>query len=78
MMSLTDVNRNQLTTTTATEFKFTHINNSLRCKRNLTLVSNVCEAAPRSLFSTPNGLKESPGVCFEFPFLLISKSTMDF
>ena len=47
--------------------------NSLRRRRNLTSVSNVCEAASRSLFRT-NGLNELP----EFPFNLIDKSTMGF
>ena len=30
-------------------------NGSLRCRRNLIAVSNVCEAAPRFLFDAPNG-----------------------
>ena len=49
-------------------------NNSLRHRRNLNSVSNVCEAAPISLFWAPNGLNELP----EFPFNLIGKSTMAF
>ena len=49
-------------------------NNILRHRRNLTSVSNVCEAAPISLFWAPNGLNELP----EFPFNLIGKSTMAF
>ena len=32
--------------------------------RNLTSVSNVCEAASISLFWVPNGLNELPEVCF--------------
>ena len=47
--------------------------NSLRHRRNLASVSNVCEAASRSLFWA-NGLNELP----EFPFNLIGKSTMAF
>ena len=39
---------------------------SLRRRSNVTLVSNVCEAAPRSLFWAPNGFNEEPEVCFEF------------
>ena len=51
---------------------------SLRRKRNLTLVSNVCETAPISWFWAPNGFNELPGVHLEFPFMiLISKSTMN-
>ena len=42
----------------------------------LTSVSNVCEAAARSLFLVPNGLKELPEVHFECPFILIGESTM--
>ena len=49
---------------------------SLRRRRNLTSVSSVCEAAPISLFWAPNGLNELPEVRFEFPFILIGKSTM--
>ena len=51
---------------------------SLRCGRNLTSFSNVCEAAARSLFWTPNGFNELPEVHFEFPFILIGKLTMAF
>ena len=51
---------------------------SLRCRGNLTPVSNVCEAAPISLFWAPNGLNELPEVHFQFPFNLIGKSTMAF
>ena len=36
-----------------------------RC--NLTLVSIVCEAVPRSLFWAPNRLNELPEECFKFP-----------
>ena len=51
---------------------------SLRRRRNLTTVSNVCEAAPISLFWVPNALNELPEVRFEFPFKLIGKSTTAF
>ena len=44
----------------------------------LTLVSNVCEAAPKSLFWVPSGLNELPEMCFEFSFNLIDKLTMFF
>ena len=54
------------------------LNGSLRCRRNLTPVSNVCEAAPKSLFCAPNGLNELPEVCFQFPFILIGKWTKAF
>ena len=40
--------------------------------------SNVCEAVPGSLFWAPNGLNELLEVRFEFPFILIKKSTMAF
>ena len=49
-----------------------------RRPRNFTSVSNVCEAVPSSLFWAPNGLNELPEVRFEFPFILIGKSTMAF
>ena len=52
--------------------------NSLRRRGNQTPVSNVCEAAPRSLFCPPpppppppDELNELPEVRFEFPFNLI-------
>ena len=45
---------------------------SLRGRRNLSSLSNVCEAAPRSLFWT-NGLNELPEMRFEFPFNLNGK-----
>ena len=51
---------------------------SLRCRRNLTSVSNVCEAAPISMFRAPNGLNELPEVRVEFPFILIDQSAMAF
>ena len=51
---------------------------SLRCRRNLTSVSNVCEAAPISMFRAPNGLNELPEVRVEFPFTLIDQSAMAF
>lgn len=45
-------------------------------RRNLTLVSIVCEEIPRSLFWARNTLNELPEERFEFPFTLIGKSTM--
>jgi len=54
------------------------LNGSLHRWRNLTLVSNVCEAAPKSLFWASSGLNELPKVCFEFPFILIGKWTKAF
>ena len=51
---------------------------SLRRRSNVTLVSNVCEAAPRSLFWPPNGFNEEQEVCFEFLFILIGKSAIAF
>ena len=51
---------------------------SLRCRRNLTSVSNVCEAALISMFRAPNGLNELPEVRVEFPFILIDQSAMAF
>ena len=35
---------------------------SLRRRSNVTLVSNVCEAAPRSLFWAPNGFRRTGSV----------------
>ena len=52
--------------------------NSLRWRGNQTPVSNVCETFPRSLFWPPDELNELPEVRFEFPFILIGKSTMAF
>ena len=50
---------------------------NLRRRRNLTSVSNVCGAAPRSLSQVPNGLNDQlPEKRFEFPFSLISKLIM--
>ena len=46
--------------------------------RNLISVSDVCEAAPISLFWVPNGLNELPEERFEFLFILIGQSTMAF
>ena len=40
--------------------------------------SNVCEAVPGSFFRAPNGLNELLEVRFEFPFILINKSTTAF
>ena len=49
--------------------------NSLRRRRHLTPVSNVCEVAPISLISAgaPDGLNEVPEVRLEFPFKLIGR-----
>ena len=53
------------------------LNDSLRHRCNLTLASDVCEAALRS--GPPTYFRcELPEVRFEFPFKLISKSTMAF
>ena len=51
---------------------------SLHCRSNLTPISNICEAVPKSLFRAPNRLNELPQMSFEFPFILIGKSTMAF
>ena len=51
---------------------------SLRRRRNLTSVSNVCEAAPLSLFCAPSKLNELPEMHFVFSFNLTVKSTMAF
>ena len=45
-------------------------------RQNLTPISNIREAAPRSLLWDPNGLNEFLEACFEFPFSLIGKSTI--
>ena len=47
----------------------------MRRRRHLTPFSNVCEAAPMSLFWA-NGLNELPEMRFEFPFNLIGRLTM--
>ena len=53
------------------------LNDSLRHRCNLTLASDVCEAALR--FGPPTYFRcELPEVRFEFPFDLISKSTTAF
>ena len=49
---------------------------SLKRRRNLTPVSNVCKAAVRSFFWTPTGFKELPKVCFELPFNMIGELAM--
>jgi len=51
---------------------------SLRCRHNLTPVSNICEAVPRSLFWAPCGLNKLLEVRFKLPFNLIGKMTMPF
>ena len=45
---------------------------------DLKVPSNICKAAHLSLLWVPNGLSELPEVAFEFPFILIGKSTMAF
>ena len=54
----------------------TLVENKVACIANS--VSNVCEAAPRSLFRAPNGVNELSEGHFEFPFMLIGKTTMAF
>ena len=49
----------------------------VRRRRHLTPFSNVCEAAPISLFCV-NGLNGLPEVRFKLPFNLIGKLTMAF
>ena len=51
---------------------------SLRRRGNLTSASNVCEEEPISLFWAPNGLHELPEKRFEFPIILLGKSTVAF
>ena len=47
------------------------------CRRfNLNVVSNICKAAPISLFWVLNGLNELWEMCSEFPFNLIGNLTM--
>ena len=46
-------------------------------KRNITL-SNICEAAPRSMLSATNGFNRLPEVHFKFSFNPICKWTMFF
>ena len=54
------------------------LHGSLRCRRNLITISDVCEAAARSLFWAPNRFNELTEVRFNFPSILIAKSTMAF
>ena len=42
---------------------------TLRRRHNLTLVINVCDTAPISIFWALNGLNELPEVRFEFLFI---------
>ena len=51
---------------------------SLHSSRNLTTVSNICEAVLISLFWAPNGLNKLSQICFKFPSNLIGKLTMEF
>ena len=51
---------------------------SLRCRRNLNTVSNVCEATPISLFWASKGLTGLPEMRDEFPSNLIAILTMAF
>ena len=41
------------------------------------LMNNVCEEEPISMFWAPDGLNELKEQRFEFPFILIGKSTME-
>ena len=45
---------------------------------NFTLVINVCEATPISLFWAPKGPNKLPEVRFEFPFMLMGLLTMTY
>ena len=54
------------------------LHGSLRCRRDLITVSDVCEPAARSLFWAPNRFNELTEVRFNFPSILIAKSTMAF
>ena len=40
-------------------------------------MNNVCEEEPISMFWAPDGLNELKEQRFEFPFILIGKSTME-
>ena len=51
---------------------------SLQRRCNLNLASNVCEAAPRTVLWTPDGVNKLPKVCLEFPFNLIGQSNNGF
>lgn len=51
---------------------------SLHHRRNLTSVSNFCEAVLKSLSWMPNGLNKLLKVRFKFPLILIGKWTMSF
>ena len=51
---------------------------SLRCRHNLTLVSNICETVPISLLWVPCGLNKLLEACFELPFNVTGKMTMTF
>ena len=52
---------------------------SLHCRCNLNpVISNICKTALTSLFWAANELNELPEMQFEFPFILIGKSTMAF
>ena len=54
------------------------LHGSLRCRRNLITISDVCEAAARSLLWAPNRFNELTEEGFNFPSILIAKSTMAF
>ena len=47
-------------------------------QHNLTLVSNLRKAVPKSLFWALNGLNNLTEMCFEFPCNPIGKATMAF
>ena len=55
-----------------------HTDFSLRRRRNLTSVSDVCEAAVISCWGPGNGINELLEVRSEFPFILIGKLPMAF
>ena len=67
-------NKSSETTTSAssaTTFLVNEVQFRLHCRHCLTLVSNICKAAPISLFLAPNRVNESP-------FNMISKLIMAF
>ena len=51
---------------------------TVRREHNLALLSNVCEAAPISLFWAPNGVNELPEMRFAFPLVLTGQGAMAF
>ena len=51
---------------------------NLRRRRNISPVTNICEAAPISVFWVPNGVNELPEMRSKFSSDLIGKLTMAF